>query len=421
MINNNTFNKFRNDGEQHKVTLINKHFRMSTDLNKEIMGLVKKYEYRAGDLYARSHVNATDLFSNILSNGPNGLLLNNYEDGDGYHICPTLIHRIIETMNYGSAYTMTSKEQEELILLYSQCITTTQDDFLVEINTDINWKDGAFGDSGSCLWGGRSSARKQISKHGAAIKIYKADKTRFARAWIAPIDGENVVIFNGYSKGFDHGHNNTLAIAKMIMSLFEYKNISWITLRNTPPNSAKTNMFFNGGGGLVIGSGYDKKEFDFKWPEEVVIKCSNCGSIIEVDNPVMSLQHPYCDTCAKDTKVLDLCNYSLDLYPTHMMKSGPDGLLYFQDNLPKVAEFVLDYLGDYIFKKDSVTFGKHIVHKSLLDTHKVCKCGDIIRVEDEMCVVCTFLGDNEAVCRQFIEDIINQYQSDLKGVTVSWR
>jgi hypothetical protein len=247
---------------------------------------------------------------------------------------------MVYQMNYYSRDGQLSKVDEVKFLnAWSVSINKeTEKTFLIELSSDVNWKSGDFGDSGSCLWGGRTGARKMISINGAAVKVYDTERSKLARAWIAPVDENSVVVWNGYCRsGFLNG-DITQSVAELVAHLFEYDNTATISLRNTPPNAGKTNLYFNGGQGILLSSTkISISEYDLRWKEEIVVKCSSCGNIVNDDEPIMSLERIYCESCAKQH--LDMCNFNFELYPISRLVKGPDKQLYFDDNIKRVESF----------------------------------------------------------------------------------
>lgn len=146
---------------------------------------------------------------------------------------------------------------------------------VLDMTDNIDWNDGAFGDGGSCFWGEKSGAKAMIEKHGFAIRAYKArdgypiienepidwPKLRgYARAWLAEIRKNTLVVFNGYGE-------STLAFARFLALKFgcSYKRIG--LLNNGYDDGV---LWINGGTGYIVGEHSVIEGFsnhDLGWPE----------------------------------------------------------------------------------------------------------------------------------------------------------
>lgn|GEM_PF-3116100 len=145
----------------------------------------------------------------------------------------------------------------------------------------FDWEDGDFGDAGSCYWGENSGARDMLADNDAlAIRFYNEDGSGLARAWVAPIDTDLYIVFNGY--GFP-GHA-TLTIARVMAAHFglAYRKIA---LSNDGTTSGL--LWINGGAGYIVGTpdvadGFT--DYDFNWPDHYSDYCYSCGTRIHGDD-----------------------------------------------------------------------------------------------------------------------------------------
>lgn len=63
---------------------------------------------------------------------------------------------------------------------------TMMDELTFDFTNEFNWRDGEFGDDGSCFWGGRAGAKEMIlSANGFAFRVFKSN-VGHGRCWIIP-------------------------------------------------------------------------------------------------------------------------------------------------------------------------------------------------------------------------------------------
>ncbi|MEM6530219.1 MAG: hypothetical protein AAF653_18105 [Chloroflexota bacterium] len=127
---------------------------------------------------------------------------------------------------------------------------------------EFNWQDGDFGDYDSCFWGENSRARDLLKDNGAyAVRFFGEEGTGLARAWVAHIADERLIVFNGY--GFSG--NPTLKIAQVVARFTgqQYERI-YVTNHNTDEGT----LWINGSTGYLIGTAEqlaNMTEYDFGW------------------------------------------------------------------------------------------------------------------------------------------------------------
>lgn len=163
---------------------------------------------------------------------------------------------------------------------------------VLDFTEKLDWSDGAFGDGGSCFWGEKSGARDMIEEHAYAVRGYKvreghtmpatSEELRYpmlrgyARAWVADIGDNRLVVFNGYGE-------NTLTFARWLALFFSctYKRID---LTNNGLDDGV--LWINGACGYLIGA-HSKIELisrhDFGWPERSGYICEICDERIPED------------------------------------------------------------------------------------------------------------------------------------------
>jgi polyhydroxyalkanoate synthesis regulator phasin len=167
---------------------------------------------------------------------------------------------------------------------------------VMDMTDSIDWQDGQFGDNGSCFWGEKSGAKSMIEKHGFAVRAYKARDAYtikegdpivwshirgYARAWLAEVRRNVVVVFNGYGE-------STLNFARLLALKFgcSYKRIN--LLNNGYDDGV---LWINGAVGYLIGEhskieGFSKH--DLGWPdiEDERYYCEVCEDRIHADETV---------------------------------------------------------------------------------------------------------------------------------------
>ena len=75
--------------------------------------------------------------------------------------------------------------------------------YIYDLTDKFDWKDGDFGDKGSCFWASKASAKNVIAEHnGMALRFYyehvtETRTTGYARCWVIPRAGA-LLTMNGY-------------------------------------------------------------------------------------------------------------------------------------------------------------------------------------------------------------------------------
>lgn len=202
--------------------------------------------------------------------------------------------------------------------------------YTYEFVNRFDWQAGDFGDRGSCYWGGHSGAREVMENEGGlAIRFYN-DGKGFGRAWIAPIDENLYIVFNGY--GFTH--YPTLTIARVLAAHVggSYKKIGLLN-----HGSSAGLLYINSDNGFIVGSPdaiAEYSEYDLQWGEGIT--CENCGDELYEDDMYHGVdgerycehcfyqEYTYCGRCGETThnddahyieyRSEDVCEYCYDRY-----------------------------------------------------------------------------------------------------------
>lgn len=157
----------------------------------------------------------------------------------------------------------------------------------------FDWTAGEFGDRSSCFMYPHSTPLAILEENGAlAIRFYDAAGKGFARAWIAPVRGEQYVVFNGY--GFPS--HSTMIIAR-VLAQFLNLPFSHIDLSNHSLESGT--LYINGGAGYWVGQDALSRTFyDLGWGDDETDYCEVCGEPIAQDEIYRGLGDEYlCESC----------------------------------------------------------------------------------------------------------------------------
>lgn len=169
-------------------------------------------------------------------------------------------------------------------------------DYVYDITPDFDWREGDFGDTGSCYWGGRASARDMLKEHDSlAIRFYK-DSKGYGRAWIIfpkpsevmALEGkapENIcIVYNSYPSS-----HPLCRVARLIATLTGLSYKGPVRLENRGSDDGA--LYINGGKCYVIGSPSDIENItgvNLNWEDEDMCICSDCGCAIDEDELLSS-------------------------------------------------------------------------------------------------------------------------------------
>lgn len=111
------------------------------------------------------------------------------------------------------------------------------------------WRPGAYGDDGSCYFGGRKGAVSMMRNEGNFyIMFITKDKDKFARAWVQKVDNENIVFFNLYSVG------NKLVGLALAQQLAKHFNLPYRKINLVNDGSGDGELWINQEAGYWIGN-----------------------------------------------------------------------------------------------------------------------------------------------------------------------
>jgi len=173
-------------------------------------------------------------------------------------------------------------------------------EFILDFDNKIQWWAGDFGDSGSCYWGTCSGAKDMLRDNGACAvrSFYRkydpqtgkqfegldyAHLKGNARAWVAPITENRIIVFNGYGL-------TTLQFARLLALKFNctYKKIS---LTN---NGCDDGLLYINCDGIVVGQWAqieNLSEWDFGWYEpdkDNMVQCDCCECDVHEDDAIQA-------------------------------------------------------------------------------------------------------------------------------------
>jgi len=162
--------------------------------------------------------------------------------------------------------------------------------YCFEFRETVDWQDGEFSDDGSCFWGSYTGARLMVDANGFAVCFFN-DGKGLGRAWLAPLNNDCYIVFNGYGFAGD----STLTIARVLAIHFggSYKELA---LRDEADA-----MYINGDRGFMIGAAQavdSVEKYVLNWPGIDANTCEKCRSIIrEKDVTYGAEGDAVCPTC----------------------------------------------------------------------------------------------------------------------------
>lgn len=167
-----------------------------------------------------------------------------------------------------------------------------------EFVDEFDWIDGDFGDAGSCFWSSNATARITLQDNEAlAIRFYQ-DGDGFARAWVARLEDNQYIVFNGYGLP-------THTIASIMADFLKLSHHQiWLTNYGTTHGT----IWINGGTGFIIGTPDQIREihaWDLRYEVEHT-QCYNCGDVMSYDESYRGNDdNDYCQDCFYD--LFDSC------------------------------------------------------------------------------------------------------------------
>jgi hypothetical protein len=165
----------------------------------------------------------------------------------------------------------------------------------------FDWKNGDFGDPGSCFWGGSVASRGVLQDNGArAVQFFKEGKG-FARAWLAPYK-DWFFAFNGYGMTAEQ-------IATVLKEFFTGTEIFQVSLQ--------VGVHMNGEGAFYIAPEAPKtREVKLGWKPKY--ECKHCHEILEEidDSKNMGFNEKtlrnfgICKSCRKSIIICGNCQHT---------------------------------------------------------------------------------------------------------------
>lgn len=186
----------------------------------------------------------------------------------------------------------------------------------IKVTNDLSWKDGQYGKKDSCWWGCYTNSRDTLYHYGGyGLLFYPTnDKTHddsdgIGRAWVYPIDDDQLIIFNVY------GVEGRVAAAVLSKLLEDNTDKKWKygnrKLKNTDDddypyiNGDNGHNSSGGAKGFVVYSGdvAPPSTIEFTMHRKsgyffTTVECSNCENRIDEDNTCIARNgRIYCNDC----------------------------------------------------------------------------------------------------------------------------
>jgi hypothetical protein len=255
-----------------------------------------------------------------------------------------------------------------------------------EIVDSLQWEAGDFGDNGSCLWGSRDSARAIMEANGGlALCFYNDENKGYARSWLAKLNDNLYIVFNGY--GFKS--NPTLTIAR-VFAQFTGLSYKKIALSNNDATSGT--IWINSSIGYIVGSAdaiADYSRYDLQWHKKPgmlpdMLTCADCECDVHEDEIYYSPNdEPYCRDCFYER--YDYCARCDEI-------EYRDSLYYIEHEGHEVCEHCLD--SNYTRCDECDEYYRH--HEiTNLDNHALCQ--SCLEEYCEHCAKCEDLHHNSAL------------------------
>lgn len=157
--------------------------------------------------------------------------------------------------------------------------------YYFDFDQELAWRDGDFGDDGSCYWGGKHDAREMLRDHGAyAIRFYHQGQVNLG------LDGKDTTVYTGYGRAWlvpwrdcfvaFNSYGQELSTVSFVLARYLKRHYQRIELFNN--DKTRGMLWINGGTGYAIGKSEIVKEWtyiDLRWP--VPLRCRECGEITD--------------------------------------------------------------------------------------------------------------------------------------------
>lgn len=231
----------------------------------------------------------------------------------------------------------------------------------------FDWKDGEFGDGGSCFWGGRSWSRKVIKDNGGrAVRFYKQEAGKvkgFARAWVGRCD-QGFVIFNVYG-------TTIRAMANVLAGIFGMQ-------ARAVTSKSDSDIYFNTGGAWSI-SKKEIRQWDLTWRSMVV--CPICKKISPYDKTTALISSErdedghlvgYCAECRKGLLFCPCCKREIS--NGSLREFLPKGNLY--TNSYFQCKLCYEIIGTRCGLCKKFAYGREIERRGNMLVHRQCEAGE---------------------------------------------
>lgn len=255
------------------------------------------------------------------------------------------------------------------------------------------WRPGAYGDDGSCYFGGRKGAVSMMRNKGNFfIMFITKDGNKFARAWVQEVDNENIVFFNLYSVG------NKLVGLALAQQLAKHFNLPYRKINLVNDGSGDGELWINQEAGYWIGNKelkldstntpyYDFEIEEIREDEEddneetEYVMCHNCDYEDNEDEFYYDYAgYRICEACRNDYYIC--CDMEGKYYLSENVTWIEDADVYFyNDRLYYNFEgYVNNFANSGIVKRIEGTIASHCNNEKEL--YAWLKCYD----EDDCCI-----------------------------------
>lgn len=190
-----------------------------------------------------------------------------------------------------------------------------------DLTDKFNWNAGDFGDSGSCYWESRCSARDTLEYHNAlAFRTYGTNQYGYqhglGRVWIGRYSDNDLIFFNAYGEMLENRSLSRERAARIFCKFFENttgKKLYSKSINLTNNYSSSDFLYINGGKGILVSSREipdNLGELDFMYYEvhgdysedSNCWTCENCGNEFDYDDDYRFEfgEDFYCESCRDD-------------------------------------------------------------------------------------------------------------------------
>lgn len=200
--------------------------------------------------------------------------------------------------------------------------STESETYEFEFVDSFDWQDGDYGDGGSCMWGGYAGGRLMLKENNALAMLFYGGRWGggLGRAFLAPIENDTHIVFNGY--GFPG--DSTLRIARVFA---QFRNQPYKQLDLDNQGTSGGQLWINSGRGFAVGTWAfisQLADYDLDWPEIYAYTCHSCGVIIDEDSYYHGADDmDYCESCFEELFTsCDRCGESQYRDETHETNDG---------------------------------------------------------------------------------------------------